>query len=188
MSSQRISPEEYLRIDRAAEFRSEYCNGEMFAMSGGSFAHWRIIGNLVAWLRSALESKECIVGSSDLRIGVSPRGLYTYPDVIVICGEPHFADDQKDTLVNPALLIEVLSPSTEAHDRVLKWAQYRQIESLKGYAMVSQTEPRVEVYTRQTAGRWFFSEFVGLEAQCRFDSIDCEIPVSEIYSKVEFDS
>jgi Uma2 family endonuclease len=182
----RITPEEYLAIERAAEFRSEYYNGEMFAMSGGSFPHVSIIGNLAAELRGALKGRGCVVGSSDLRVRVSPEGLYTYPDVVVVCGDPKFADDQKDTLLNPMLLAEVLSPSTEGHDRGFKSTQYRQIESLQVYALVSQTEPRIEVYNRQSAGDWLLSEFAGLDRQCRFRALECEIPLSEIYLQVKF--
>lgn len=183
--SPRISPEEYLEIERAAETKSEYFNGEMFAMSGGSYTHAIIIGRLVRELGIALKGR-CEIAPNDLRVRVSPGGLYTYPDVIAVCGEPRFADGRKDTLLNPALIAEVLSPSTENHDRVLKWAQYRQIESLRDYVLVSQTEPRVEIFTRQPEGGWHFAEFLGLDATCRFAGMDCEIPHSEIFLGVEF--
>src|SRR5438132_1113204 len=116
-SHSRLTPEEYLAIERAAEFRSEYYQGLMYAMAGGSPSHSWIIGNTAGELRSALKRGPCRVSSTDLRIRVSAKGLYTYPDVVVVCGEPRFADDQKDTLLNPIVLIEVLSPSTEAYDR-----------------------------------------------------------------------
>src|SRR6266481_2069134 len=110
-SQPRLTPEQYLEAERAAEFRHEYYNGQMYAMSGGSFQHFQIIGNITAELHARLKKRPCAVGSNDLRPRVSPDGLYTYPDVIVICGDPRFADDQHDTLLNPALIAEVLSPS-----------------------------------------------------------------------------
>jgi Uma2 family endonuclease len=137
-------------------------------------------------LHARLKKRPCAVGSSALRFRVSPDGLYTYSDVLVICGEPKFADDQDDTLVNPALIAEVLSPSTEAYDRGFKSAQYRIVESLQEYALVSQAEPRVEVFRRQPGGHWLLSEAVGLEAVCQFESMDCAVPLAEIYSKVTF--
>jgi len=182
----RLTPEQYLEAERSAEFRHEYYNGHIYAMSGGSFRHAQIIGNLTAELHTALKTRPCSVVSNDLRLRVSPGGLYTYPDVIVICGDPRFADDQRDTLVNPALIVEVLSPSTEAYDRGFKSAQYRMVESLEEYALVSQAEPRVEVFRRQAGAHWLLSEAIGLEAVCRFESLDCAVPLAEIYAKVTF--
>ena len=184
----RLSPEQYLEIERSAQFRSEYFDGHMYAMSGGSYNHFRIVSNLTGEFHQAFKKTDCAAGSSDLRLRVSPSGLYTYPDIVVVCGEPKFADDQKDTLLNPVLIVEVLSPSTEAHDRGFKAAQYRTIESLHEYAFVSQTEPRVELYRRHSAGDWLFSEAVGLESICRFASVDCAVPLAEIYNKVTFES
>jgi Uma2 family endonuclease len=156
-----LTQEEYLKIERAAAFKSEYYDGRMYAMSGGSYPHGQIIPNLAAELRQALRGKGCSVTTSEVRIRVSPRGFYTYPDIAVVCGPPKFADDQADTLLNPTLLVEVLSPSTEAHDRGFKFAQYRQLESLQEYALVSQTEPRVEIFRRQAPGEWLLSEASG---------------------------
>src|SRR6202165_5139636 len=113
----RLTPEQYLQAERAAETRSEYYNSHVYAMSGGSYQHFQIIGNLTGELHAALKKRSCSVGASDLRLRVSPDGLYTYPDVVVICGDPRFADDRRDTLLNPTLILEVLSPSTEAYDR-----------------------------------------------------------------------
>jgi Uma2 family endonuclease len=182
----RLTPEQYLAAERAAEFRHEYYNGQIYAMSGGSYRHGQIIGNLTTELNNALKRRPCSVVPNDLRLRVSPDGLYTYPDVIVICGEPRFADDQHDTLLNPALIVEVLSPSTEAYDRGFKSAQYRTVESLQEYALVSQLEPRVEVFRRQSGGHWLLSEAIGLEAVCHFESLDCAVPLAEIYAKVTF--
>jgi Uma2 family endonuclease len=182
----RLTPEQYLEIERAAEFRSEYYNGRMYAMSGGSLPHALVIANLSRELGIALKKRACLVMTSDLRLRVSPRGLYTYPDVVVVCGEPKFADDQKDTLVNPAFVAEVLSPSTEAYDRGFKSAQYRTIASLQEYALISQSEPRVELFRRQPAGGWLLSESVGLDAICRIESLECQIALADVYEKVTF--
>ena len=157
-------------------------------MSGGSYRHFQIIGNLNAALHTALKDRPCSVGSSDLRLQVLTTGLYTYPDIVVICGEPQFADEHKDMLLNPTFLAEVLSPSTEGYDRGLKSTHYRAIESLKEYALVSQSEPRIEVYRRMPNGGWLLMEFAGLDAMCRFASLECNMPLAEIYRKVVLDS
>lgn len=182
----RLTPEQYLEIERKAEFKSEYYGGEMYAMSGGTYPHGVIILNLGAELRAALKGRPCSTTSNDVRLRVSPGGLYTYPDVMVVCGDPRFADDQADTLLNPTLIVEVLSHSTEAHDRGLKFEQYRMIESLKEYVLVSQYRPKIEKFRRQASGEWVLSECTGLEAVCEFGSVECRIPLSEIYSNVKF--
>jgi Uma2 family endonuclease len=182
----RLTPEEYLKIERAAEFRSEYFNGRMYAMAGGSHRQAIIIGNLVSALHHELSKRRCLVTSSDLRVRVDPGGLYTYSDVVVVCGEPKYADNQRDTLLNPVLIVEVLSPSTEAYDRGFKSAQYRALASLQEYALVSQTEPRIEIFRRRSEGDWFFSESAGLEAVCRMESIGCTLALAAVYENVTF--
>ena len=182
----RITPEQYLEAERKAEFKNEYFDGEVFAMSGGTFPHGTIIINLASEFHQALKGRSCTVTSNDVRLRVGSARLYTYPDISIVCGEPKFADDQKDTLLNPTMIVEVLSTSTEAHDRGLKFGQYRTIESLQEYVVVSQYEPRVEKFRRQSAGDWLMTECVGLSATCRFESVDCEIPLSEIYYNVTF--
>lgn len=181
-----LTPEEYLAIERAAEFKHEYYNGRMYAMAGGSYWHARIGHNLSRELGVALRNGPCEVAGTDLRLRVAPGGLYTYPDLVVVCGEPKFADKRTDTVVNPVLLIEVLSPSTELLDREFKFEQYRKLDSLKEYVLVSQTEPRVEVYQRGPGDQWAHTEFAGLEATARFQSVDAGVPLAEIYSKVRF--
>ncbi len=182
-----LTPEQYLEIERAAEFKSEYYDGQMYAMSGGSWSHGLIMAGLAGELRAALEDGPYGVVTGVLRVRVSPSGrFYTYPDVVVVCGEPSFADDQKDTLLNPTFVAEVLSPSTEAYDRGFKSAQYRKIESLEEYALVSQTEARLEVFRRQASGGWLLSEFDGLDAVCRFESLGCQIALAKIYRRVTF--
>ena len=184
----RVTPEQYLEIERAAEFRNEYYNGRIYAMSGGSWTHAVVIGNFASALSGVLKKRPCFVTSSDMRMCVSPAGLYTYPDIMVVCGEPKFLDRRTDTVMNPALVVEVLSPSTEAYDRGFKAAQYRTVESLKEYALVSQAEARVEVFRRKSAHEWLMSEFVGPEAVCRLDSVECEVALAEIYDKVTFET
>lgn len=180
----RMTAEEYLAADRAAEFRSEYYDGFPYAMAGASFPHTTITGNLFLQLKLALRKRRCFVTLPDVRLRVSPGRAYTYPDLMAACGEPTFADDQKDTLLNPALIVAVLSPSTEAHDRGFKFAKYRELESLREYVLVSQTEPRVEKFVRQAGGQWVLSEYVGLDAVCRFESVDCEVALADIYENV----
>lgn len=182
----RLTPEQYLEIERAAEFRSEYFNGHMYAMSGGSPRHAFIIGNCIGELHNALRKSPCRIASSDLRVRVSPGGLYTYPDIVVICDELRLADNRNDTLLNPVLIVEVLSPSTEAYDRGFKFTQYRKLESLQEYALVSQDEPRVEVFRRQPSGEWLLAEYAGMDARCILKSVDCAIALAELYDKIDF--
>jgi Uma2 family endonuclease len=183
----RLTPEEYLAIERAAEFKSEYYDGQMFAMSGGSFPHALIAPNLTRALGNALAGRGCKVFSSDLRVRASRRA-YFYPDVTVVCEAPRAADDQNDILLNPAVVVEVLSKSTEGYDRGLKSQQYRQIDSLQEYALVSQTEPRIEVYRRAPGGEWILREFTGLDSGCHFASLSCDIPLAAVYEGVSFEA
>jgi Uma2 family endonuclease len=182
----RLTPDEYLELDRASEFRNEYYNGLMYPMSGGTHAHAIIAGNLASALRTA-KGTSCIVTQSDLRVRVSPTGLYTYPGVVVVCGEPQYHDGRKDTLANPTLVAEVLSPSSEAYDRGFKSAQYRTLDTLREYVLVSQTEPRVETFRRLPTGDWLLSESTGLESTCAFESLSCSVPLKDIYAQVSFE-
>jgi|SRR5665213_309900 len=182
----RLTPEQYLEIERAAETRSEYYNGRMYAMSGGTHPHAIVIGNLARHLGNALEKGPCVVTTSDMRVRVNKTGLYTYPDIVVVCDPPRYGDGRHDTVLNPTLIVEVLSPSTEAYDRGFKFAQYRALESLREYALVSQSEPLVEIFRRQPSGDWLLSESAGMDAACRFDSAGCTMAVRDIYDKVTF--
>jgi Uma2 family endonuclease len=182
----RITPEQYLEIERASEARSEYCNGYVYAMSGASLPHGIITSNFARTFGILLEKRPSLVITTDLKIRVSPQGLYAYPDVMVICGEPKLADRRNDILLNPTVIIEVLSPSTEAYDRGFKFHQYQLIESLQEYGLVSQTEARVEIFRRQPNAEWLLAESLGLDAVCHFKSVACEIALSEIYLKVNF--
>ena len=181
-----LTPEEYLEGERAAEEKHEYFRGEVFAMVGASFAHVTIASNVNASLHSQLKGKPCRPFASDLRVNVSRTGLYTYPDVGVVCGDPEFGDEHHDTLLNPRVLIEVLSPSTEAYDRGKKFGHYRTIESLAEYLLVAQDQPRIEQFTRQASGDWLLHEATGLEASIRLPSIECELKLADVYDRVEF--
>ena len=171
----RLTAEQYLAIEREAEFRSEYFDGQTFVMSAVTYAHSLAVSNLLGSLLHPLRDRGCTVHSAGLRVKAAGGRSFTYPDIVVVFGEPRFADDQKDTVVNPVLIIEVLSKSTEARDRGFKFAQYRQIESLKEYAMVSQSEPRIEVFFRDPCGNWVLREFAGLDAVCGFGSVDTKV-------------
>jgi Uma2 family endonuclease len=182
-----LSPEEYLARERRAEIKSEYHDGEVFAMSGASRAHNLIVTNFVRELSLRLRDRDCEVYPSDMRVKVDPTGLYTYPDVIVVCGEPAFEDEHVDTLLNPTLLIEVLSESTEASDRGKKFEHYRKLETLQGVVLVTQDEAHAERFTRQPDGQWLLGEASGLEAALHLASIDVTLPLADIYDKVLFD-
>jgi Uma2 family endonuclease len=183
-----LSPAEYLEQERRAERKSEYFQGAVFAMAGVSRRHGLIVTNLVRELSQQLKGKPCEVYSSDLRLRVTPAGLYTYPDVMVACSDIQFADDQKDTILNPLLLIEVLSESTRDYDRGRKFQYYRTLSSLTEYLTVAQDEPRVEQYTRQPESRWLLTEFSRLEQTIPLASLPCALPLIEVYDRIEWDS
>ena len=181
-----LTPEQYLEIERKAEFKSEYYNGEMFAMSGAKLPHNLIKMNVGAEFRQQLRSRPCRVVSSDQRVLVAPTGLYTYPDVVVVCGEPRLLDGELDTLMNPTVIVEVLSPTTELYDRGRKFAQYRTIESLRAYLMVASELIGAELYTRQPDNLWkLTAEASRLEDTFEIESIGCRLKMADIYEKVE---
>jgi Uma2 family endonuclease len=185
-TSQRLTQTEYLKIERAAEFKSEFFDGEMFAMAGGTAQHSLIATNLAAEFQNRLKNHSCTAYNTDLRIKIEATGLYTYPDLSVICGSLRFAAGTDDTVVNPALLVEVLSNSTEAYDRGRKFEHYRQIPTLQEYLLVSQTEPRIEQFIRQSNGHWLLNEAVGLGKELELPSLKITISLSEVFAKVEF--
>jgi Uma2 family endonuclease len=183
-----LTPEAYLALERAAPYKSEYFAGEMFAMSGASRRHNLISLNVGAELRTQLRHRPCEVYTSDMRVKVSPTGLYTYPDVVVVCGEPEFEDTTGDTLLNPTLLIQVLSPSTEDYDRGRKFEHYRAIPSLQEYLLVSQERAHIVQYVRHSEVSWLLSDTSGLDGAIALRAIGCEVALSEIYAKVRFDA
>ena len=186
----RLTPAEYLTIERRAAFKSEFFAGEMIAMAGASREHNLIVGNLVRELGLQLKNRPCEVYPSDMRVRL-PSGLYTYPDVSVDCGPPQFEGAEMDVLLNPLLLIEVLSDSTKAYDRGTKFRHYRQLASLREYILVEQTAPQLEQFVREDNGKWELSEVTGLDGTLVLEAVCCSINccsinVAEIYSKVEF--
>jgi Uma2 family endonuclease len=150
----RMSPGEYLAFERASEERHEYADGEIFAMSGGTIQHAAIAGNIIRDLGIALRGRGCRVLTSDMRIHIPATGRYVYPDAAVVCGQAKLQDEHSDTLLNPRLIVEVLSDSSEAYDRGDKFDQYRTIESLRTYVIASQKGPRIEVFSRQSGDSW----------------------------------
>jgi Uma2 family endonuclease len=178
------TPQEYLALERTSPIKHEYYDGSIFAMAGASREHILIGGNLHAGIHPQLRDRPCEVYMSDMRVLVSRTGLYTYPDVVAVCGEPRFEDSAVDTLLNPSVIIEVLSDSTEAYDRGKKFGHYRRLESLREYVLVDQDQAHVERYTRQ-GDEWLLTELTGLEGTLRLESVDCTVAMREIYAKVE---
>jgi Uma2 family endonuclease len=178
-----ITPAEYLEEERRAETKSEYFDGQVFAMSGASLRHNIIVANLVVELGRQLKDRPCTVLPSDMRLHV-PTGLYTYPDVTVVCGSPRLEDEHFDMLLNPTVLIEVLSNSTERYDRGRKAEHYRQIDSLREYLLVSQEEAHIERYLRQNKREWMLTEAIGFEENINLPSIDCVLALRDVYDRV----
>ncbi len=181
---QYLTPKEYLARERRAEYKSEYYRGEMSAMSGASREHNLIAGNVSREAGNQLRDRPCEVYQSDMRVKVHPTGLYTYPDVAVVCDEPQFEDAEVDTLLNPTVLFEVLSESTQDYDRGKKFEHYRKLESLREYIVVAQDKFHVEQFTRQPDNRWVLWETEDPEAVVRLPSIGCELALRDIYAKV----
>lgn len=179
-----ISPEEYLAAEREAEYKSEYFGGEILAMTGASREHNLIVVNLLSSLHPQLRGRACELYPSDMRVKIARTGAYAYPDVVVICGEPKFEDEHVDTLLNPTVLIEVLSPSTERHDRGRKWEHYRRLPSIAEFLLVAQHEVRIEHYLRQEGGLWLFADVSGEDASLELTSISCTLALRDVYDKV----
>lgn len=176
---------EYLQRERKAEIKSEFYDGEIFAMAGGSPTHSLIAANIAGEARQLLKDGSCQVFNSDLRIKVDPTGLYTYPDATIVCGDLQFDDDQRDTLLNPTVLVEVLSESTERYDRGRKSQHYRQIPSLKILVLISQEAFHVEWYTRRDDSNWLLQERIGWDESLNLEPLGIQIPLSEIYRGVD---
>ncbi|HMA36124.1 MAG TPA: Uma2 family endonuclease [Chloroflexia bacterium] len=177
------TPAEYLAHERQAPYKSEYLAGQIVAMGGASREHNLITGNLFWVLKSQLRDRPCEVYTSDMRVKVSPRGLYTYPDSAVVCGEPQFEDAQVDSLLNPTLIVEVLSPSTEAYDRGAKFDYYRQLPSLQAYLLVAQDQGKVEYFARADAS-WVRTVTTDANAVVQLPVIGCAVPLAEVYRQV----
>lgn len=177
---------EYLDYERASETKHEYYDGEIFAMSGASRGHNLISGNLMVAFKTQLRGKGCEVYPADMRVKIPETGLFTYPDLSVMCGEAQFADDTFDTLLNPVVIVEILSPSTESYDRGKKFQHYREIPSLREYVLVAQDSPRIEYYHRRDDGGWEFTDAAGLDATLTLASVGVTLALAEVYEQVTF--
>ncbi len=179
-----ITLEEYLEIDRKGEVKSEYYDGEMYQMAGASLEHNTIVGNVISEFHSQLKNHSAIVLPGNMRLRIPETRRYAYPDVTVVCSKPEFDTKEKDVLLNPTILVEVLSDSTEARDRGEKASSYRRIASLQEYIFINQDKAKVETYSRKADGTWVLSEVSGLNGVVKIASLKCQIAMAEIYDKV----
>ena len=182
----KLTVAEYLTFERKSESKHEFFDGELFAMTGGTPAHSLIASNFIREAGNALKDRPCVVYTSDLRVKVNATGLYTYPDVTIVCGEQKFDDDQSDTLINPTIVVEVLSKSTASYDRGPKSKHFRKIDSLQALILIEQDCPVVEVYCRQSDGKWILSDATELTDSIAIEPIGISIPLTEIYRNVTF--
>jgi Uma2 family endonuclease len=183
-AQQRLTPQEYLAIERAAETKSEYLDGFLIAMSGATPAHVLITVNVAAEIHRQFRGRRCRVFTQDLRVRVEEGDLYAYPDVVAVCGEPEFEAGALDCLTNPTLIVEVLSESTEAYDRGKKFERYRRRPSLQEYVLIAQDRVSVEHYSRH-GEFWMYSDATGLDDVMELPSIGCSLALRDIYDKVE---
>lgn len=180
-----VTPNEYLALERAAEYKNEYFDGEIFAMVGASRRHNLITTNVVRELSLRLKDRPCEVYPSDMRVRIPSANVYTYPDAVVVCGEPRFEDEAVDTLLNPTVIVEVLSRSTASYDRTVKFGLYRTLESLAEYLLIAQDAFRVEHYVRQPDERWMLTDIRTQEGAVELNSIKCSLRLRDVYEKVE---
>jgi Uma2 family endonuclease len=183
----RDSEADYLVVERGLETKHEFYQGEMFAMSGASRDHNQISFNLALCLGSQLRDRPCTGYIADMRVKVAATGLYTYPDALITCEPPKFEDDQLDTLLNPQVILEILSDSTEKYDRGKKFEHYRQIPSLREYVLISQDHAHVERFLLDENGHWVLSEVAGSEGTLTLVAVECQVPLADLYAKVTFD-
>jgi Uma2 family endonuclease len=176
--------EEYLTFERQSDTKHEYFAGEIVARAGASYAHNLIVGNVGAMLHEQLRHRACSVVMGSQRILATRSSAVTYPDVMVVCGQPHFTDEQHDTLTNSTVIIEVLSPSTEDDDRGRRFRHYRTLESLQEYVLIAQDEYHVEHYVRAEHGWWHFTEATELDAAIQLVSIECTLALADVYERV----
>jgi Uma2 family endonuclease len=182
----RYTEAEYLALDRASEIKYEFYRGEIFAMSGASRQHNRINFNLSACLHGQLKDRDCDAYANDMRVKVQSTILYTYPDIVITCNEPRFLDSEVDTLLNPQVVIEVLSDSTEKYDRGKKFEHYRTVPSLREYILVSQDHAHIDRFALNEQGQWVLTDATGLDAVIDLSAVGCRLPLAEVYAKVEF--
>ena len=184
----RLTQDEYLVRERLAASKSEYVDGIVYAMAGGSSKHALIQTNITATVWNGIGERGCLTYSSEMKIWAPAAKAYFYPDLSVVCDVPKYREGtQQDALENPTLLLEVLSPSTANYDRTRKFSMYRSIPSLRQYVLVAQDEPRVEIFTKDPQGFWIFTDYTDLEAIADFNAIDITVPLAAIYKRIEFD-
>jgi len=183
----RLTPDEYLKLEETSEIKHEYYDGEIFALSGGSSNHSRIAINVQSALNIAFRKKNCSVFNSDLRVLIESNGLYTYPDVSALCGEIKFAEGRNDTIINPALIIEVLSDSTKDYDRGQKFELYRALPSLKEYVLIHQDQIYIEQYVKQSSGQWLLTDIKKEQEKLVLESVEEILSIEEIYEKVQWE-
>jgi Uma2 family endonuclease len=181
-----LTPEQYLEIEEANQFRSEYIDGGMFAMAGATRNHGRVVGNAFAILREQLRGRRCEAASTDLRVYCPEGRMFTYPDVVVTCGPDMFLDNRRDTITDATMIVEVLSPSTCNYDRGEKFRYYRSLASFCEYLILAQDEFRAEHHVRQPDGSWLFREYTSPATQIELKSIDCHLHLESLYDRVEF--
>ena len=188
LPAEKLSPtaEEYLAMERDSDIRHQFVQGEIFAMSGASRKHNVISGNTFAALHNQLKNRPCEIYNNDMRVKISSCGDYVYPDIVAVCDKPQLEDEQLDTLLNPTLIIEVLSESTEAYDRGRKFTAYRSLDSLREYLLIAQDGVQIEHYQRQGEGHWLLSEALDLQAILELPAIDCRLELKDVYAKINF--
>ena len=179
-----MTPQDYLAWERQQDTRHEFFDGEVFAMTGASRAHNLVCLNIAASLHTQLRGTPCEVYNNDMRVKVSETGMYTYPDIVAACAEPRFEDAEVNTLLNPVLIIEVLSDSTEQYDRGAKFRHYRTLPSLQDYLLVAQSECRVEHYARETSSHWLLTKYGDPEDTLDLAAVGCRLLLREIYQRV----
>ena len=177
--------EDYLAAERKAEMRHEYVGGQLFDMEGASENHNIIVANLTTSLVNQMRRRDCLVFASDMKVRITAEDACKYPDITAICGKREFFDDRRDVLLNPSLIIEVLSKSTEAYDRGEKFALYRQLPTLREYILVSQDRRRIELYVQQSDSRWLLTEYNKADDEVPVESVDCILALRDVYDKVE---
>ena len=180
-----VTPAEYLALERKSREKSEYVNGRVYAMSGASRLHNLIAGNVFGELRAKLRGRPCEAYVNDMRVKVQRTGMYTYPDVVALCEEPRLEDAELDTLLNPSVIVEVLSPSTESYDRGEKFAHYRRLDSLQEYVLVAQVTRRIEHFRRE-GDHWVLTEISDPGGELTLSSLGCALSLADIYDRVEF--
>ena len=180
--------DDWLAVEReAVDAKSEYLDGEVFAMTGASVAHNLIVANTTRDLGNQMKGRPCRVFASDLKLRIASANAGYYPDLMALCGDIETYDDRRDTILNPALIVEVLSPSTEAYVRGHKSQSYRTVASLRDLLLLSQTEIAAELYTRTADGRWLLADYHGEDARIPLDSVGCTLSLAEVYDKVDFE-